>query len=541
MSTATVPATSAWAPFRQRAFRWLWLGVLISSVGSWAQTVGAQWLFVNDPNAATIVSLVQTANSLPAMLLALPAGVLADAFDRKWILFGVQVYAIAVSGLLAVLTALGLMPPILLLAFTFAVGAGLAILIPTWQPLISELVPRSQLAAATRLDMVSVNLSRAAGPAIAGVMISIAGVASVFAFNAACALPLVLILLAWRRQRLGTGPRERFLPALRAGGRYVRHEPVVRLIIVRLAMLVIPGSALWALLALIASRQLGLGASGYGLLFAALGIGAVVGALSAGWLQARLAANGTLTLAMGAFALALALVMIVPNLLLAFVLLVVAGFGWTCSASTLVSELQLFLPGWVRARALAVYMMVFMGTMALGAPVWGQVAQWFGLSVAIWSAAALVALAAVAGLALRLPENQHLDRSPAVYWGDAGALIDPSVETGPVAVTVEMTVAPEDEEAFLEAMQDMRRSRLRSGAVRWDLWRVAEQPNTFWEVFVVPSWDEHVRQHEVRLTAEDEAIEKRAFSLTSRAPVGRHLVPPDAPLQEPHEAGERPD
>lgn len=533
MTTATAPSSSAWAPFAQRAFRWLWLGVLISSIGTWAQTVGAQWLFVNDPNAATIVSLVQTANSLPAMLLALPAGVLADAFDRKWILFGVQVYGIVVSGLLAVLTALGLMPPILLLAFTFAVGVGLALLIPTWQPLISELVPRSQLAAATRLDMVSVNLSRAAGPAIAGVMISVAGVASVFAFNAACSLPLVLILLAWRRQRLGTGPRERFLPALRAGGRYVRHEPVVRLIIVRLAMLVVPGSALWALLALIASRQLGLGASGYGLLFAALGIGAIIGALTAGWLQRRLTANGTLTVAMGGFAVALALVMVAPHLMLAFALLIVAGFGWTCTASTLVSELQLFLPGWVRARALAVYMMVFMGTMALGAPLWGQVAQWFGLSVAIWAAAALMAAFAVVGLFLKLPESGDLDRTPVSYWSDAGALIDPSVETGPVAVTVEMIVPPENEEEFLEAMQAMRRSRLRSGAVRWDLWRVAEEPGTFLEVFVVPSWDEHLRQHDGRMTAEDEAIEQRAFSFTSGAPVGRHLVPPEAPVQSP--------
>jgi len=130
---------------------------VIASIGSWGQTVGAQWLFVNDPNAATIVPLVQTASTLPMMLLALPAGVLADAFDRRWMMFVIEVYFITVSTLLAVLTALGMMPPALLLTFTFAVGAGQAMLSPTWQAMITELVPRSEFAAATRLDMVSVN------------------------------------------------------------------------------------------------------------------------------------------------------------------------------------------------------------------------------------------------------------------------------------------------------------------------------------------------------------------------------------------------
>jgi MFS family permease len=177
------------APFRHRAFFWLWLGVVIASVGTWAQMVGAQWLFVHDPNAATIVTLVQTASTLPMMLLALPAGVLADAFDRRWIMFGVQIYFIVVAALLAGLTAARLMPPALLLTFTFAVGAGQAMLSPTWQALITELVPRNEFAAATRLDMVSVNVSRAAGPALAGLVIAHWGVPPVFAMTAVCIHP----------------------------------------------------------------------------------------------------------------------------------------------------------------------------------------------------------------------------------------------------------------------------------------------------------------------------------------------------------------
>jgi MFS family permease len=523
---ASSTAVSPWAPLRRRAFFWLWLGVVVASVGAWAQTVGAQWLFVQDPNAATIVTLVQTAGTLPMMLLALPAGVLADAFDRRWLMFGVQVYFVAVSTLLAVLTAVGLMPPALLLAFTFAVGAGGAMLSPTWQALISELVPRTELAAATRLDMVSVNVARAAGPALAGVVIAHWGVPPVFALNAACVSVLAVVLLAWRRPRVAHGEREPFLPALRAGGRYVRHEPVVRRLLLRFATFMVPACAVWALLPLIASRQLGLSADGYGLLFAALGLGAVVGALGLGRVRQYLSSNGVLGLAAAVFAPAFALLALAPDAVVALPLLVACGFGWTATVSTIIAELQLFLPGWVRARALAIYLMVFLGTQSIASPAWGQVTQHFGLRSALLAAAVLVALSALGGLVLRVPENENLDRSPAAYWGPAGVALEPDPDAGPVVVSIDYEVAPDSEVDFFAAMESMRRSRLRSGASRWDLYRVGESPNLFVEQFQVPTWREHQHQHDGRLTAEDQAIEDTAFAHVVGAPRTRHLLPP---------------
>ena len=520
---------SPWAPFRQRAFFWLWLGVVVSSVGMWAQTVGAQWLFVSDPNAATIVTLVQTASTLPMMLLALPSGVLADAFDRRWLMFGVQVYFVVVAVLLAVLTAAGMMPPALLLAFTFAVGAGGAMLNPAWQSLITELVPRNELAAATRLDMVSVNVARAAGPALAGVVIARWGVPPVFALTAVCALVLAVVLLAWRRPRVTHGEREPFFPALVAGGRYVRHEPVVVRILLRLASFMVPACAVWALLPLIANRQLGLGADGYGLLFAALGLGAVIGALCLGWVKQHLSSNGVLALAATTFALAFGSLVLAPSLLVALPLLVVCGFGWTATVSTIISELQLFLPGWVRARAIAIYLMVFLGSQALASPIWGQVTQHLGLRVAILAAAALVAVSAIGGLVLRVPENQDLDRSPLAYWGPAPVALEPEPGAGPILVSIEYEVSADKEPDFLVAMESMRRSRLRSGASRWDLYRVGESPDHFLEQFQVPTWAEHQRQHDGRLTAEDQAIEDAAFAHIVGTPRAQHLVPPGTP------------
>ena len=236
------------APLRTRVFAWLWIGVVASSIGSFAQTVGAQWLFIQDPGAATIVSLVAAANALPVMLLALPAGVISDAFDRRQLMIGIQVYAISIAVLLAVLAWSGGLGAPLLLAFTFLVGAGPALQLPTWQPSMTELVPRSQIAAATRLDMINVNVARAAGPAIAGALMAAWGVPPFLAFNAACTLVLLVPLLAWRRPSIASAQRERFLPALRSGARYVRHEPHVCTILVRVVLFVAPATALWALL-----------------------------------------------------------------------------------------------------------------------------------------------------------------------------------------------------------------------------------------------------------------------------------------------------
>ena len=470
-------AASPLAPFRHRAFFWLWLGVVVASIGSWGQMVGAQWLFVNDPNAATIVPLVQTASTLPMMLLALPAGVLADAFDRRGMMIVIQGYFIVVSALLATLTALGMMPPALLLAFTFAVGAGQAMLSPTWQSMITELVPRAEFAAATRLDMVSVNVSRAAGPAIAGFVIAAWGVPPVFALTALTGCVLAVILLAWRRPTVDSGPRERFLPALRSGSRYVRHEPVVRTILLRFAIFVFPAGAVWALLPLIASRQLGLSANGYGLLFAALGVGAVTAALGLGVVKKLLSSGAVLIVAGLGFAVAFAGVALTSSIWSAIPLLVVCGFGWTSTVATVISELQLFLPGWVRARAIAIYLMVFLGTQAVAAPIWGLVTQQAGLRVALLIAAALVGVSVLAGLVLRVPDSEGLDRSPLAYWDTPRLQLDPESGSGPVVVSIQYEVGDEQRAAFLAAMRAMRRSRLRSGSTRWALYRVGEQPH----------------------------------------------------------------
>jgi MFS family permease len=492
------------------------------------QTVGAQWLLVDEPNAAALVSLVQAAGTLPMMLLALPGGVLADSFDRRWLLITVQAYLFLVAILLTLLTAAGLMPPALLLALTFALGVGAAVQIPAWQAMMPELVPRTQLRAAARLDLVSVNLAYAVGPVLAGLVIAyLGGVSGVFALKAASAVLFAVALLVWRPRPAGPGtPRERFLPALRAGGRYIWHEPIVRRILLRAVLFVVPAMALWALLPLIATQRLGLGAGGYGVLFGAFGLGAMVGAVVLGRVRDQLTSNGMLTVAGILYAAASAVIVLTPSFPAALATLVFAGLAWMAVTSTLAAELQLFLPAWVRARGLAVYTVIFTGSMTAGALLWGLVAEVVGLQATFLVAAVVVLAGVLAGVVWRVPETGHLDPQPVIYWPAARLAFDPEADAGPILVTVEFTVAPERESAFLEAMDHLRRSRRRTGASRWELYRDGDRPDRFVEIFSVPSWEEHERQHEGRLTSADRAVEEAALAFSDPPARAEHLLPP---------------
>jgi MFS family permease len=519
--------SSPWAPLRNRIFAWLWVGVLVSGMGTWMQTLGAQWLLVQTPNAA-LVSLVQTANSLPVMLLAMPAGVIADAFDRRWLLFGVQVWSLVIGIALLVLTLLDFMPPGLLLVFTLLLGLGAALQLPAWQASTPELVPRDQIRSAARLEMVGVNLSRAIGPAVGGAVIAGHGVPAVFGLNAISVFPLAIALLFWRQAptpRIGS--REPFWSALRAGGRYMWHDTSVRRILIRLAVFILPMAAMWGLLPLVASQRLDVGAGGYGILFAALGAGAILGALVLGRVRRILSTNGSLTVAGLLLALALASLVLVSNFWLVLVVLVVAGLGWTSTISTLIAELQLFLPRWVMARGMAIYTMVFTGSQAIGALLWGIVAQHTNLTLTFLVAAGLEVIAVVIGALWRVPDAPDVSPDPVTYWSEARVSTPPEPTSGPVMVTVSYTIAPDRHTDWLAAMQQLRRSRLRTGATRWELYRDADDPTRFVEQFRVSTWEEHLRQHDGRLTEADRSIETHALSFSNPAATAEHLIPPD--------------
>ena len=531
--TAAATPSSIWLPLRHRVFRALWLAVLGSQIGTWMQTVGAQWLLVGQPNAATLVSLVQTAMMLPMLLFAVPAGVLADALDRRRMLIVVQWFQAATGAVLTMLTFAGQMTPALLLTLTFVLGCGGAMTVPAYQALIPDLVPREQLTGASALGAISMNLARAVGPAAAGVLIAQVGPVAVFAFNTATFVVFAVVLLLWRRHPTrGAGEPEPFVAALRAGGRFVRHSSAMRRFLLRVALFIVPGVALWALLPLVASQQLAMGPGGYGLLLAALGVGAVGGALVMPYLEAHLSDNRLLAIASMVYAAALAVVALVPAAFVVVLVLIPAGMAWMTVLANVNAIVQMFLPRWVRARGLGAYQLVFFGGQAVSALVWGLVAERIGLVATFLAAAALTAVCAATVTTWPLIETRHLDREPAVFWPEPNLTVDPDPGAGPVVVVATYTVAPESEREFQNAKRSVRHSRMRTGAVQWGIFRHGEVEGRLVELYVVPTWGEHWRQHTGRLTGADRDIDVRAQALAEGPPDVAHLLPPDSGLRE---------
>jgi predicted MFS family arabinose efflux permease len=518
-------AGPAWLPLRNRTFRVLWLAVFASNVGLWMQTVGAQWLLVHRTQAAILVPLVQVADMVPDLLFGLVGGVLADIVDRRRLLIAVQLFMALACTALTVLTRAGHMPPALLLAFTFVLGSGTVLTGPAYQSLVPDLVPRAQIPAAASLGSVNINLARAVGPAIAGVLIALTGVAGVFALDAATLVvyALVVALRPLPSRRSGTDQGS-FLLALHSGTRYVRYAPVVRRMLLRAALFLVPGSVLWALLPLIATEQLGLGSSGYGLLLGSLGIGAVAGAFILPSVRARLAPNTLIAVASCIYAVALVIAVLTHVTAVTIAVLLPAGVAWMAFLSSMNAWLQLFLPQWVRARGISVYLMVLFGSQALGALLWGVVAARTGLVPTFLIAAGLMALGAGTILFWPLIDTQRMGRDTAVYWPEPQLVAPITSDDGPVVVETTYTVTPARQPAFLEAMTHVRLSRLRTGATNWGLFRKGEAEDVFVELFVVPSWHEHARQHQERQTEVDRDYAQQARDLSETTPETTHLI-----------------
>jgi MFS family permease/quinol monooxygenase YgiN len=518
--------TSPWAPLARRTFRILWIAQLGGNIGTWMQTVAAQWLLVGQPNAAALVALVQTASMLPGLFLSLPAGVFADILDRRRLLYVTNILLAVCTGVLAVLTFAGPVSPALLLTFTFLLGCGAALIGPAWQAIQPELVPREEIPAASALGSVTINGARVIGPAVAGFLVAWIGPAPVFALNALSFVGIAVAVFAWRQQRGRVVDHENVGEAVAAGLRYLRSAPGVRRIILRSVLFAAPGSALWALLPFVSSSRFGMGASGYGALLGVLGVGAILGVVVLPPLRARWSANALLGASALFFGLATLALVVLP-LWVVVPLLVLAGVAWIATLSSLNAAMQLSLPAWVRARGIALYLLAFMGAQAIGALAWGALANSVGVTLTLSISAAALGLAAVSIRVLPLlPHTGQLDRTVVVDWPTPTLVFDPDPRDGPVMITADYRVPPENTSAFLEAMKAVERSRRRTGASRWRLYRDGADEGLFIEVFTVASWAEHLRQHDDRRTGADRDVLAAARDLASdTGREVRHLFP----------------
>jgi MFS family permease len=375
-------------------FRGLFIAALTSNIGTWMQIVGAQWFLVERHASPTVIALVQTASLTPTLVLALFAGALADRVDRRWLLIAVQAYGAVATAVLTALAFAGVLDAVSLLVLMFAIGCAAAVTTPAWQAIQPELVPREQLRSAASLGGVAVDAARAVGPPIAGELVAVAGAGAVFAINAVSFVAVIVALLAWKRTPSApVTEREPLGQSVFAGVRYISRSPNMRRILVRAALFAFPAAALWALLPVVASQQFHLRAIGYGAVLGTVGVGAIFGALLMTRLSAALSANALLALAALVAAAGLLAAAYAP-LGVAVVFLLLAGVAWIATLTTLTVAAQTALPQSLQARGLAIYLVILIGSQALGSLVWGVVASHFGLIASLTASAVLLVVAA---------------------------------------------------------------------------------------------------------------------------------------------------
>jgi len=493
--------------------------------------VGESWLMTSLTLSALLVALVETAGNLPVVLAALPAGALADIVDRRRLLLVMQAWMVIVAAAMGTMALMGLMTPGRLLSLSFLLGIGSAVSNPAWQAITPELVPEEDLPAALSLTGISINIARAIGPALGGLIVAAFGSWAVFFLNAGSFLAIFLAVYSWQpAPRSSKLPPEEIISAMRAGTRYLRHSPQLQTVMVRCGAFIICASALWAMLPQQARRGLGLSSFGYGALLGCLGFGAIAGAWLLPRIRERLAMNKLVAAGTSLFAVATIALAYVHSFALLAIALVAGGIAWISVLSALNISAQTSTPAWVRARVLAIYLLVFTGGLAGGSALWGFIAVRVGISNALL----LSAMGLIAGLLLtwryRLVGKKGLSLAPSLHWPEPVVVIDANANEGPAITTIEYKIDPKTAEQFLQAMKEMKRIRLRDGAIRWNLLRDSADPERYLEIFMTESWGEHLRQHE-RITAEDRKAEQRAqaFHVGGRPTKITHFIAEELP------------
>jgi MFS family permease len=531
MSSAATPDTappSALAPLSLPTFRMLWATWLVANVCMWMSDVAAAWMMTSLTTTPIWVALVQTASTLPVFLLGLPSGAMADILDRRRYFILTQFWVAGVALLMCVTLLAGWMSPPLLLALTFANGIGLAMRWPVFAAIVPELVPRTQLPAALALNGAAMNGSRIIGPLVAGALIASAGTLYVFLLNAVLSVIAGFVIMRWRRvaqpNPLG---REKFFSAMRVGMQFVAHSARLRVVLLRIAIFYSHCTAVLALLPLLARGLPGGGAGTFTLLLAAMGLGAVLAVLFLPRMRQAMNLNQRVAFGTTLQAASMAVMAFAPNVWVAVPTMFLGGVAWITVANSLSVSAQMALPNWVRARGMSMYQMALMGSGALGAALWGQVATWSSVqtSLLIAAASAMVTLFLAHQLVQRVvpARGDEEDLTPSHELA-LPVLAEPPA-TGHVLVTIEYRIDPAQEEAFRDVMQDYRSSRLRRGALKWELIHDLGQPGVFVEHILDESWTGHLRRIS-RMTADDAELRRRAraFHIGDGGPAVRRFV-----------------
>jgi MFS family permease len=520
---------SPWKAFQHRTFTVVWIATVVSNIGSWMYSAASGWFMTSLNPHPVMVSMVQVATSLPMFLFALPAGALADIIDRRRFLVVVEILITLISTVFAFLIWRNVVTPGILLVFTFLVGVTSALEAPAWQAIVPALVPKRDLGSAVVANGVGVNISRAIGPALAGIIVVAWGIAAPFWLNAISNVGVIGALIWWRSPQKTSRalPAERFMDANRSGLRYAKNNPPLRATLIRAVAFFLFASAYWALLPLVARNQIGGGAELYGLLLGGIGVGALVGAYLLPSLAHRLGPDRLVAAGTLGTAVSLVLFGLAREPYSALGASFVAGVSWICVLSTMSVSVQVALPEWVRARGLAVFVVVLYGALTVGSALWGYLAGAFDLPTANFIAAGASLAAVPLTWRWKLLTALGADLAPSMHWPTPIAAHEFDADQGPVMVTVEYRIDPKNRKPFLAALHRLERERRRDGAYAWGVFEDAAEEGRMVETFLVESWLEHLRQHE-RVTNADRLIQDKVHHFIHGAPKVTHLIAADA-------------
>jgi MFS family permease len=499
------------SPLSHPAFRRIWTASVLSNLGLLIMGVGAAWAMTEMTSSPKMVALVQACLMFPVALVSAPAGAAADMFDRRVV--GLVALSIAFVGAcaLSILAWFGALTPLLLLAFCFLIGSGMALFGPSWQASVGEQVPAKDLPAAVALNGISYNLARSFGPAIGGAIVASLGAIAAFASNALLYIPLMVVLLLWKREKEPARlPPERLARAVISGVRYIMHSPPIRIVLFRTMVTGIVGGSVSALLPIVTRDLLDGDARDFGLMLGAFGFGAVIGALNVSNLRSFLGAEQAIRLCVVLMGSGVAVAALSHSKIVTGLALLFAGGGWTAAVTLFNVGIQLAAPRWVAGRALAAFQAAIAGGIALGAWIWGATASAVGVSEALMLSGLALLLSAFVGIWMRMPEVRAPNEQSSDWLEDPELRLQLTERSGPIVVEIEYRVDPKKARLFYAVMQQIQHSRQRNGAYGWSIARDIADPELWTERYHCPTWLDYLRQRN-RPTDTERTLHARAM------------------------------
>ena len=518
-----VPA-SGWSPLTSSLYRTLWIAALLLYIGAAMYDVGASWLMTSLAPNPLFVSLITTATTLPIFLFAIPSGALSDIFDRRIILIIACAYMLIISMILGMLTLVGVTSPMVLLIFTFALGAGMTMIRTPIIPIMSGLVSSSELPAALTLSAVAGNLGRIVGFAVGGFVVAIVAPWAVFFLNSASFIGMIIVLSRLPKKsqinQQSSLPPENIIRAIRAQIRYIRYSQASHVLIVRAGLFTLCSSALLSLLPILAKHDLGLDSTGFGLLLGSFGLGAIIGGIVIlPKLRSKISVESLIIGSIGLLAIVIFAMGYIRDFTILCVIMGIGGVAYITIISKFYTIGIKSAPRWIGARVLAIYLLILNGGLAVGSVIWGSMANTLGIQITLSVASLALGVTILAKKRYNTTLLDDLDFTPSGdHWSLPPELsIDPPQSDNQVLITIDYKIDPKLSNEFEKSVRELGRILKSEGMANWELFQDTKDIGHYIEIRIADTWTDHMRQHE-RVTKNVQIMEDKILALLKDGP-----------------------